>query len=344
MKSKPTVWIDFENAPHVWVLSPIIEQIRGKGYPVLLTARDFSCTVGLCNQLGFDAEVIGQPGSGKNKASKIWRILDRAFRLYLKLVGMRRNIALALSHGSRSQILAAHYLGIPVISLDDYEFSDQTLVRFVDQLLVPFPIAKDVWGRYSDRVTHYPGLKEELYLFNFRPDSSGLRELKDTDKIKILFRPEGRFAHYRSTHSEVLQFAILNYLSGRSNIFLILLPRDEVQVKVLVNFCKEHKIVHWFPKDVLDGPSLIWGMDLVVSGGGTMTREAAVLGVPSYSFFAGQWGAVDCHLVKLGRLIRLDNVDDVDKIFLKKHDQMPVSVSGEALNFVTSFIENNIAR
>ena len=34
----------------------------------------------------------------------------------------------------------------------------------------------------------------------------------------------------------------------------------------------------------------------MISGGGTMTREAAVLGVPSYSFFRGREGQVDAWL------------------------------------------------
>ena len=341
---KPAVWIDFENAPHVWVLSPIIEYLRSQGYPLILTARDFSCTVGLCHRLGYDVQVIGQPGPGKTMATKMWRLLERASRLYMQLLGTRKSIALALSHGSRSQVLAAHYLGIPVVSLDDYEFSNQSLVRFVDHLLVPFPIPKDIWGRYSDRVRHYPGLKEELYLCNFEPDQDNLRELDGIDQVKVLFRPEGRFAHYRSAQSEALQKVILNYLAGHSNLFLVPLPRDAVQAKVLVNFCEECKVPYWLPEEVLDGPALIWKMDVVVSGGGTMTREAAVLSVPSYSFFAGQWGAVDRYLETQGRLVRLCCAEDVNRIVLKKRDQASVTVSSDALEFVIGFVEDMVAR
>ncbi len=43
-------------------------------------------------------------------------------------------------------------------------------------------------------------------------------------------------------------------------------------------------------------------MDLVIGGGGTMTREAAVLGVPAYTYFAGKWGAVDQYLSDQHRL------------------------------------------
>ena len=42
--------------------------------------------------------------------------------------------------------------------------------------------------------------------------------------------------------------------------------------------------------------------DLVVSAGGTMIREAAVLGTPVWSIFEGRLGAVDEQLIAEGRV------------------------------------------
>jgi uncharacterized protein len=340
LTSKRAVWIDFENAPHVWVLSPIIRHLTEKGHPVILTARDFSCTVGLSHRLGYQVQVIGQPGTGKYKAAKAFRIMERALRLYLHLSKLKEKISLAVSHGSRSQILAAHFLGLPVVSLDDYEFSDQSLVRFVNHLLVPFPIPKETWGKYSSKVSHYPGLKEELYLCNFKPSDDGFEMVKKSGKVKMLFRPEGRFAHYRSEQTRVLQDTLLDSLEGRDDVFLVLLPRDEVQSSDLKDFCERKGIDYWIPSKVVDGPSLIWNMDLMVSGGGTMTREAAVMGVPSYSFFGGKWGAVDRYLESYRKLFRISGLEDVEKISLKKNMAGNQSVATDGLKFVREFIEN----
>ena len=57
--------------------------------------------------------------------------------------------------------------------------------------------------------------------------------------------------------------------------------------------------------------NLIWHSDLVVSGGGTMNREAAALGVPVYSIFRGAIGAVDRSLHAEGRLVLLESPEDV---------------------------------
>jgi len=48
-----------------------------------------------------------------------------------------------------------------------------------------------------------------------------------------------------------------------------------------------------------------------VSGGGTMNREAAALGVPVYSIFRGKMGAVDRGLVAQNRLVMIENVEQV---------------------------------
>jgi predicted glycosyltransferase len=47
---------------------------------------------------------------------------------------------------------------------------------------------------------------------------------------------------------------------------------------------------------VMNGLDLIWNSNLVISGGGTMIREAAALNVPAYSIFGSQLGAIDRYL------------------------------------------------
>jgi predicted glycosyltransferase len=62
---------------------------------------------------------------------------------------------------------------------------------------------------------------------------------------------------------------------------------------------------------VLDGLNLLWFSDLAVSGGGTMNREAAALGIPAYSMFRGKIGAVDRSLERDGRLVLVTTREEV---------------------------------
>ena len=76
----------------------------------------------------------------------------------------------------------------------------------------------------------------------------------------------------------------------------------------------------------MEGLNLLWHSDLVVSGGGTMNREAAALGVPVYSIFRGRIGAVDLQLRAEGRLVLIESVQDVDrKINFTKRPRKPLT-------------------
>src|SRR5205085_5379567 len=72
------------------------------------------------------------------------------------------------------------------------------------------------------------------------------------------------------------------------------------------------------PRDVLDGANLIAAADLVISAGGTMNREAAALGVPAISVYAGKWAAIDEELIREGRLQRIRSREDVARVVAEK--------------------------
>jgi predicted glycosyltransferase len=68
----------------------------------------------------------------------------------------------------------------------------------------------------------------------------------------------------------------------------------------------------------VDGPNLVYWSDLVIGAGGTMTREAAILGTPAYTVYGGRPIAVDNYLIEQGRLERLESTADLARIKLEK--------------------------
>jgi predicted glycosyltransferase len=75
------------------------------------------------------------------------------------------------------------------------------------------------------------------------------------------------------------------------------------------------------PERPVDGPSLVWSADAVISAGGTMNREAAVLDVPTWTTFAGSLGAVDRWLVEQGRMRVLARAEDL--VIVKRQPTTP---------------------
>jgi len=88
----------------------------------------------------------------------------------------------------------------------------------------------------------------------------------------------------------------------------------------------------------LDGANLIAASDLVISAGGTINREAAALGVPAASIYAGRWAAVDEELVNEGRLKRIENVTQLRSLEIKKKAKASPRRSLEVIDEVVRLI------
>jgi uncharacterized protein len=74
-----------------------------------------------------------------------------------------------------------------------------------------------------------------------------------------------------------------------------------------------------------------------------MNREAAALGIPVYSLFRGALGAVDKHLAEMGKLVMLQDVQDVRdnlRLVRRRRTQEPLSTRGKTLDAVVNHIES----
>jgi len=315
------VWIDLDNSPHVPFFLPIIEELEKKGFDVVLTARD---SYQVCELLKFHNVSCAVVGGhwGRHRTLKILGTLVRAMRLVPLMIKKRSD--LAVSHGSRAQVLASYLLGIPTVTILDYEFTADTGFLKSHWAFVPCFIPDSATPKVKKQVMKYPGLKEDVYVPRFQPDSSLKSRLGLNGKdLIVTVRPPATEAHYHNPQSEALLEAALDLLVNRPDVQVILLPRNQRQAKVLREawgkWIASHKII--IPEQVIDGLNLIWFSDLVISGGGTMNREASALGVPVYSIFRGRIGAVDKYLAANGRLILLETVEDVrTKIVLERGD------------------------
>jgi predicted glycosyltransferase len=132
-------------------------------------------------------------------------------------------------------------------------------------------------------------------------------------------RPPAEESHYHRAASSALANELLAVLSQAANAVVIFSPRYDWQVKHLeaLSWLNTPVVLH----EAVPFLRLLGAADLVVSGGGTMLREAAYLGVPAYSLFQGSPGAVDRHLSEIGRLVILKATDDFAQIHLQKREQ-----------------------
>jgi predicted glycosyltransferase len=307
-----TVWIDIDNSPHVPFFLPIISELEKRGYKLILTARNLYQVSDLLQFYHLPCKIIG--GSyGKHKVLKVLGNLMRAVQL---VPTANQHPALAVSHGSRAQVLACRALGIPSVMMHDYEHSIKTGFIEPDWTIMPDLIPDHAMTDETERILKYPGLKEDVYVLGFKPDHKILPGLGiEPGDLVITLRPPATEAHYHNPEAEVLFAATLRWLEDKQHVRVVTLPRnarqrDEIKRDWPHLIASGRMII---PEVPVDGLNLVWFSDLVISGGGTMNREAAALGVPVYSIFRGKIGAVDQYLADHGRLTLIETVDDLQK-------------------------------
>ncbi len=152
----------------------------------------------------------------------------------------------------------------------------------------------------------YPGLKEEYYLADFQPDPAVARDLGlDGSRIGLVLRPPADAALYHRFANPLFDELLVS-VGGRDDVAAVVLPRTPDQAERIRGLRLPSVTV---PEHAVDGPSLVAGADLVVSAGGTMNREAVVLGTPTCTRPSPDgWGGVDEQLVREGRLRPLEQV------------------------------------
>lgn len=250
--------------------------------------------------------------------------------------GRGRRIDIETSHNSYSQLLAARWLGVPATTTMDYEFQsvNHLAFRLARRVVVPASFPDDALRRFgaAHKITKYEGIKGQVYLSDFVPQpgfrrTHGLGE----DAILAVVRPAADWALYHRRLQNPLPALLLERLPQMPEVpevEIVYLPRLSSQV--LVRSLDDRRI--HIPGRAWDGPALAAAADVVFSAGGTMVREAAVIGTPAYSLFAGTPPAVDRYLAGLGRLTTLRTAEDVAALRLgRKPPSRSLLTDGDAL-------------
>lgn len=313
------IWFDADNGPHVLVMKPLAERLAGQGHDVRFTARDRADTCRLLDLYGFRYEKAGA-SYGNSSAGKIWGTLKRALLLRKVMGSWKPDVS--FGHGSRSLPLASKLMGVPSVTMYDYEWVNPLIFnRFCHGILLPDAITPERCaqaGISRKKARFYPGFKENLYLGGVEPDRTIIDELGlKKEKIRILLRPPATTAHYHNPEADRILERLLDRILDDGRIQLVLIPRTRDQAGLVQGGHRAEVII---PERVYPGPQLIACMDTVIGGGGTMTREAAILGVASISFFRGRRGAVDDSLVQKNRLVLLENISEAEGLSFEKSD------------------------
>jgi predicted glycosyltransferase len=334
------VWVDLSNSPHPLLFAPIGRRLQELGHEVGVTARDNAQTVELALERWPDAAIVGGP-SPFSRVRKVEEMVARIplLRRWARAFGPD----VALSHNSYAQIVAARLLGVPVVTAMDYEGqpANNLAFRLADVILLPEALRDSAvrrQGATGRRTRFYPGLKEEIYLGDFEPDPTALPSIgvAASDRPLVVARtPPSRAAYHR--FGNALFDEVIDVLATDPSARTVVLARHPEQREAIAGLARNNLIV---PDHAIDSRSIIHAADLVVGAGGTMTREAALMGVPTYSVFAGEQPAVDRELEHRGHLQRLTSAARLAPVSKRASGPRPIAgLRARAEGLVSIFVE-----
>jgi hypothetical protein len=219
----------------------------------------------------------------------------------------------AISFSSPEAARVAFGLGISHFCISDSPHAEavcRLTIPLSEKLFTPWVIPSYVWNRYGIRprdVVRYRALDPIVWI-NSENTTRSLDEFKlDLTKPIVVIRTSEEFAAYLSDRSaagvSTTMDIVANILDiSNGELQLVVLPRyDEQGERLRKRFSTSITV----PRHVIDGVSLLRASTVFIGGGGTMSAEAALLGVPVISHYPGDQTFVEKFLVKYGLIERI---------------------------------------
>lgn len=287
------IWIDVITPSEGIFFSATVPYLHQN---ILFTAAESAETTSLLRIKGILHAKIGRHPLSRGPN----RIILPGERI-IELLARVPDFDLSLSFQDFYSVLVSSIRGRPSIVVADNDKVEQLHYRWVTLARATFLIVPEIMplekltriGIDSTRVLTFKGYKEDIYLAEFHPDPDFASNLPF--KHYVVLRPEGlHTAYVQERRSIVRELCELLVEEGLNVVFL---PRTS-QDKLLASPNK-HIFV---PPQPLNGLDLCYNSEAVLTGSGTLAREAALLGVAAVSFFPGELLEVDAQMCREGRM------------------------------------------
>jgi predicted glycosyltransferase len=345
------VWVDCQSPCDVQLFRPFVTKLWAE-HKVMITAQHYAETVGLLDRFGLKYKVVGGRGSSRSSIGKVARALMRTVQLAVKVpkfdicVGLGNLHAILVSRlRHRAYInFMDNEMGLKgIVSRSPLEaviVKTQVLGAFAIVCPLVFPIDGLVEeGMSEENIFQFSGLKEDIYVADFIPDSEFVGRLPFERFVVV--RPESGATYAQA--KTIVPNLLKSFRSHGINVVYV--PRDKYEAA----YAEDQDV--FIPGKALNGLDLCWHSLVTLTGSGTLGREAACMGIPAVSFYPGpRLLAVDQHLIAEGRMLHSRDVDAILQYVVSssgqnsepdsEHSQM---VREEAFDLVRLVIESALS-
>jgi predicted glycosyltransferase len=302
-----SIWIDLINPSHALFFRSLIPELNG--HQISVTLRDRAETVDLTRQFGIKGKVIGT--DYRNPLKKSLNMIYRTLELYAG--AGKFDYAMAFENGMSTFVSNVKRKESILFCDNDLKFIQKTsriqdlemkLKLLADHIIIPkacYPLFSQNFRR--SEVIPFDGYKEDIYIADYKPDPN-FREKIPFDNYVVL-RPEALGSFYVTEKQSIVPYLL--HLFWRENINVIYLPREKEDLKYAQGFDEV-----FIPERPLNGLDLCYYSDAVLTGSGTMAREAACMGKKAVSFFPSVvMLSVDKQLMHEGKIFHSRSPTDI---------------------------------
>lgn len=257
------VWYDACTGKHMQYGVALAKRLRKLNHEVILTTREHPDTLALAKALGEAPIVVG-----KYNPSSLYTRLEESANRVLQFSAMFRDCLpdVAVSSPSVELCRVAFGLGVPTVLTADTPHAtavNKLTIPLASTLVVSEAIPRSFFKKYgAQRIVQFRGVDEVGWIRDAPSEKPSFK------KPLIVVRQMETKASYTVGKADLTTKLARRLASLGTVVFL---PRyEKAGIEGLTVM-----------KDFVDSASLTAQADLVVSAGGTISREAALQGVPS---------------------------------------------------------------
>lgn len=308
------LWVDLLNPSHPLFFKPIVSALAGE-YDFQITVRPRAETVSLSRQLDLNAKVLGS--FYDEKRMKTVATVNRVITLFTKVqpfdwsISLEDSDCVAVSRMRFKQSILFFDNDLKYKKRNGLiQLAENTVKLFANHIIIPKATERSFAKSNSWKKVHiFDGFKEDVYIADYKPDPL-VKERIPFERY-VVIRPEASKSFY--VHDGIsLVPTLLSFFEGY-DIPIVYLPREKEDENLATGF----KV--FIPKVPMNGLDLCYYADAVLTGSGTMAREAACMGKPAVSFFPGdELLSVDEQLIKDGKMIHSREVMDIGEYVLSQ--------------------------
>lgn len=320
MKSK--LWIDLINPSDVLFFRSLLLDLNK--YDIFVSLRDRAETIDLARSFDINGKIIG--ADYQEKFKKLLSVAYRTIQLQRQI--NKFDYALSFEDGMSVTVSRLRKKKSLLFCDNDLKFLqkksffqdvEMKIKSFADYIIVPEACSETFSNHLKKgKIVSYPGFKEDVYIADFMPDPDFVAKIPFQDYIVV--RPEALGSFYVKETKSIVPELIKAF--NEKHINIVYLPRDKEDIAYVKKFN-----VH-IPRTVLNGLDLCYHAKAVLTGSGTLAREAACIGKTAISFFPSKTLlSVDQQLVNENKILHSRNVEEIlNYVILKKEKKQKLKL------------------